>query len=73
MRRAWDLVLLPFALAWMGILLALVMLRLVDPDSLTRNIRQDHWPPAEPLPESPRGGGSRRPPVPAPAVRVPFN
>jgi hypothetical protein len=48
MRRAWDLVLLPFALGWMVLLLALVMLRVVQPDSLARNIRQAHWPPADP-------------------------
>jgi hypothetical protein len=56
MRRAWDLVLLPFALGWMVLLLALVMLRVVQPDSLARNIRQAHWPPADPPPEPSAGG-----------------
>jgi hypothetical protein len=75
MRRAWDLVLLPFALAWMIILLAMVMLRLAQPDSLTRNIREAHWPPADPLPESwPATGESGRVPDAVPArVGARFN
>jgi hypothetical protein len=57
----------------MVVLLALVMLRVVHPDALARNIRQAHWPPSEPLPESSSGRDSRLPPIPAPAARARVN
>ncbi len=63
MRRVCDLALLPFALVWMLVLLALVMLHVVDPDRLARNVGQAYWPPAEPRPDGLSSAGTDRVPA----------